>query len=173
MGAQDSLYVGGGQITHFERKLLGGGIASQLLGEHPLGTQDAGDRFEQMHGDADGARLLGDRPVDRLADPPGGIGAELETAPRVELADRTQKSHVALLDQVEEVDAASQIALGHADHQPQIGVDQGVIGVHGALVSRIQLVLELMVGGQVAVQGPLVGKAVSMVDVFQQPACIV
>ncbi len=53
-----------------------------------------------MDGNADRPRLLGDGAIDGLPDPPGGIGAELEAAARVELADRTQKPHVALLDQV-------------------------------------------------------------------------
>ena len=38
------------------------------------------DRLDHMHRNADGARLIGNRPSDRLTDPPGGIGGEFVTA---------------------------------------------------------------------------------------------
>ena len=131
-GPQDGLHIRRGEVTDFQGQFLVGGITTQLLGQGALDAQNAGDRLEQVHRDADGARLLGDRAVDGLADPPGGIGAEFEAAAWVELVDRPQQAQVALLDQVQEGDAAPQVALGHADHQPQVGADDGRVGLVGA-----------------------------------------
>ena len=150
VGTQDGLHIRSGQISHLEHQLLAGWIASQFLGEHALCAQDTGDRFKQMHGDADGPGLLGDRAVDRLPDPPGGVGAELEAAARVEFPDRTQETHVALLDQVEEINAAPKIALGNADDQAQVGPAQGLVGVHAALMGGIQFTLKFIIRGKVA-----------------------
>ncbi len=40
-----------------------------------------------MDRNPDGPGLIGDRAGDRLADPPGGVGGELVTAPVFELVD--------------------------------------------------------------------------------------
>jgi hypothetical protein len=56
-----------------------------------------------VHGDADGARLIGDRTGDRLPDPPGSVGRELKAAPVLELVDRLHQADVAFLDEVEEL----------------------------------------------------------------------
>ena len=55
-----------------------------------------------MHRDADGARLVGDRAGDGLADPPRGVGRELVAAAVFELVHRLHQADVAFLDQVEE-----------------------------------------------------------------------
>lgn len=51
-----------------------------------------------MNRDANRARLLGDGTVDGLTDPPGGVCAEFESAPGVELADGAKQAQVALLN---------------------------------------------------------------------------
>src|SRR5690606_679199 len=48
--------------------------------------------------DADRARVVLDRPDERLADPPHGVGRELVPAVVVELLDRTDQAEVPLLD---------------------------------------------------------------------------
>src|SRR5512138_1734720 len=105
MGPQDGLYVRSRQITNFQRKLFGGWVTSKLLHQRSLCSQNARDRFKEMDGDTDRPGLLGNGPVDRLPDPPGGIGTEFETAPRVEFAHCTQQTHVTFLNQVQEGDA--------------------------------------------------------------------
>jgi len=79
--------------------------------------------------DPDGARLVGDRPRDGLADPPGGVRGEFETLRVVEFVDRAHEAQVAFLDQVEKGEAAIAIALGDRDHQAQVGFDQLVLGL--------------------------------------------
>ena len=81
-----------------------------------------------MHRQADGARLVHDRPLDVLADPPGGVGGETETALRVELFEGVDEAEVALLDQVEQRDPAVQVVLGDVHNQAQVALDQGLAG---------------------------------------------
>jgi hypothetical protein len=76
-----------------------------------------------VHRDADGARLVGDRAGDGLADPPRGVGRELVAAAVFELVDRLHQADVAFLDQVEELQAAVGVLLGDGDHQAQVGLD--------------------------------------------------
>ena len=120
-------------IAGFEGNLFIGGLAAQLLDQGALDAQQAGDGLEQVHRDADGARLLGDRAVDGLADPPGGIGAELEArGAGSNLLTARSRPEVAFLDQVQERDAAPQVAFGNTDHQAQVGADDGCVGFVGA-----------------------------------------
>ena len=65
-----------------------------------------------------------DGPPDRLADPPGGIGGELEALAPVELLDGVDQAEVALLDQVGEGQARPLVLAGHRHDQPQVGVDE-------------------------------------------------
>ena len=82
--------------------LLGGRLAAQLLEQLALDADQLVDRLDHVHRDADGAGLVGDGPGDGLADPPGGVGGELEALGVVELLHRPDQAQVALLDQVEE-----------------------------------------------------------------------
>ena len=59
-----------------------------------------------MDRDTDGARLIGDRAGDRLADPPGRIGREFITAAIFKLIDRLHQADIAFLNEVEELQAA-------------------------------------------------------------------
>ena len=103
-------------------------LAPQLLLQLPHGARHAVDRLDHVHRDANGARLVGDGPADGLANPPGGIGAELEALAIVELFHGAQQAQVAFLDQVQERHAAAHVALGHADHQAQVGLGQAALG---------------------------------------------
>ena len=76
-----------------------------------------------MHGNADGAGLVGDRTGDRLADPPGGIGREFIATAIFELIHRLHQADIAFLDQVEELQPAIGVFLGDRNHEAQIGLD--------------------------------------------------
>src|SRR3972149_9317495 len=58
--------------------------------------------LDDVHGQADCARLVGKGARDRLTDPPGGVGAELEAAPVVELLDAADEAGVPFLAEVEQ-----------------------------------------------------------------------
>ncbi len=104
-----------------------------------LRAQQLVDLVTHMHRNPDRAALIGDRPGDRLPDPPGGIGAELVAAPVLELLDRPHQPDVALLDQVQERHAAAHVLLGHADHQARVGCDQVLPGPPAIFDQQAQL----------------------------------
>ena len=126
-------------------QLLRGGLAAQVLEHLALHAGQLVDDLDHVHRDADGARLVGHRAGDRLADPPRRVGRELEALGVVELLDRTDQAEVALLDEVQEQHAAAGVALGERDHEAQVGLEQVVLGVLAVLGDPPQLALELHV----------------------------
>src|SRR2546430_17742028 len=80
-----------------------------------------------MDRNPDGAGLISHRPSDRLPNPPGSVRAELEAAPVIELFDRSHQAEVAFLNQVQHRQAAPEILLGDAHHQPKIGLDEATL----------------------------------------------
>ena len=55
----------------------GEGSCPSLLQKLTGNTDDLVDGLHHVHGDADGAGLVGDGSGDGLTDPPGGVGGEL------------------------------------------------------------------------------------------------
>ena len=82
-----------------------------------------------MHGNTDGTGLVGDSTRDGLTDPPCGVRGELKALLVVELLDGANQTEVALLDQVQEQHAATDIALGDGDDQAQVGADERLLGL--------------------------------------------
>ena len=109
-------------------QLVDGRLALELLLHLALGAHHPVHGLDHVHRDADGAGLVGDRAGDRLADPPRGVGGELEALGVVELVDRPHQAEVALLDEVEELHAPAAVALGDADDEAQVGLDQLALG---------------------------------------------
>jgi len=117
-----------------------GRLALEDLLEAVGGLLDPVDRLADVDRQADGARLVGDGAGDRLADPPGGVGAELVAAGVVELVGRLHQADVALLDQVQEGEAAADILLGDADDEPEVGLNQ----MTASLLAVISVLLKLL-----------------------------
>jgi hypothetical protein len=86
------------------------------------------EHVDHVHRNADRPRLVGDGPGDRLANPPRGIGAELEAAAILVLVDRPHQPGVSFLNQVEEAQAAIAILLGDRHHQPQVAAGKLPLG---------------------------------------------
>ena len=84
------------------RDLVERRVAVQLLAERPARALHAAHLVGDVDGQPDRAALLGERARDRLPDPPGRVGRELEAERVVELLDRADQAEVALLDQVEQ-----------------------------------------------------------------------
>ena len=82
--------------------------------------------------------MVSDGTADSLPYPPGSIRAETVTARRVELAHRAQQTQVTLLNQVEEGDAPSGVAFGHADNQTQVGAHHRAGGLRAALLNPVE-----------------------------------
>ena len=101
-------------------------------------------RVEQVTGvdrEAHGATRVGHATGDGLADPPGGVGRELETLAPVELLHRVDQPQVALLDQIEQWQLRGLILLGDGDHQAQVGRDEGLGGLLAVVDPATQLPL--------------------------------
>ena len=81
-----------------------------------------------MDRDTDGACLICDGAGDRLTNPPGGVGGELEAAAVLELVDCLHQADVTLLNQVEELQATVGVFLGDGDYQTQVGLDHLFLG---------------------------------------------
>src|SRR3954467_12551813 len=73
------------------RDLLRLRLAAEALDELALDVHDLVQLLDHVHRDADRARLVRDRPGDRLSDPPGRIGGELVALAVVELLDRADE----------------------------------------------------------------------------------
>ena len=129
------------------RDLVGSGLAAELLDELALDVHHLVELLDHVHRDPDRARLVGDRPRDGLADPPGGVGRELVAAPVVELLDRADQPERALLDQVEERQPAAEVALRDRDDQAQVRLDHLLLGDHVAALDALGQA-DLFVGGE-------------------------
>jgi len=80
--------------------------------------------------DPDRARLIRERTRDRLADPPGGVGRELESPAVVELLRRADEADRALLDQVEERQPLVAVVLRDRDDEAEVRLDHPRLRAH-------------------------------------------
>src|ERR687891_368919 len=101
------------------------GLVAEGLEELLPGLGHLVDVLGDVDRQADGPGLVGHGPGDSLADPPGGVGGELEALPVVELLHGPHQAEVPLLGQVEEQHAPAEEPLGDRDHQAEVRPDQG------------------------------------------------
>src|SRR5206468_2204776 len=102
---------------------------------------------DDVDGDPDRPRLVRDAALDRLADPPGRIGRELEAAAPVELLDRPDQADDSLLDQIEQVQLVTLVALRDRDDEPQVRVDHPLLRLMVASLDPLRE-LDLLLGCQ-------------------------
>src|ERR1700683_3210739 len=125
------------RYAEFFGDLLRRRLATNLAEHLPPGAHDLVYGLKHVHGDADGARLIGECSADRLPDPPGGVGRELVAAPVLELVHRLHQPDVAFLNQVEKLQAAIGVFFGDRDDQPQVRL-------HHLLLRLARLTLALL-----------------------------
>ena len=113
---------------HGQANLFRSGLTAVFLKQPAVLTHQLVDGLNHVHRDTNGSCLVGDRPSDGLSDPPGGISAELVTLSVVELLNRTDEADVTLLDHIQKGHPSSDVFLGYADHQPQVGLGQTGLG---------------------------------------------
>ncbi len=114
-----------GPLGHIFRIRLAAELLHEL-GRH--GTHPA-HRVDHVDRQPDRAALVGNRPRDRLANPPRGVGRELVSALVFELVDGPHQAGVAFLDQVQEAQAAIAIPFGDRHDQPQVGGREHSLGL--------------------------------------------
>ena len=137
-------------ISIFIASVAGSGSCAGLLQDLARDAVHLVDGFDHVHRDADGARLVGDRTRDRLADPPGGIGRELVAAAIFELVHRLHQADVAFLDQVEELQAAVGVFLGNRNHQAQVGLGHFALGAARLGFAGRHLLVDVLAGPSAA-----------------------
>ena len=97
-GFFDRVLGGSGRL--FDRRL-----AAEPLEKGSRNVAHAAHRFDHVHRNTNRAALVGHGAGDRLANPPGGVGAELKAAAVFKLVDGAHQAGVAFLDQIEEAEA--------------------------------------------------------------------
>ena len=117
------------------------GRAAELQLEAGPGLLEAGEGVAGVHRQADGAAGVGDAAGDGLADPPRGVGGELEALAPVELLDGVHEAEVALLDEVEQRQARRLVLLGDRHHETQVRLHEGALGVLALADGAPQLAL--------------------------------
>ena len=145
--------------VHAARDFVVGRSAAQLFFKLTSRPQELVHRLVHVNGNADGARLIGNGARDRLADPPGRVGRKFVAAPVFEFVGGAHQADVAFLNQVQQVQAAVDVFLGHRNHQPQVGFHQiflGALGFDFAVTDHRKRVAQLRqgrAGGAVRVCG--------------------
>src|SRR5262245_1897591 len=114
-------------VLHRETGRLGQLVLRRLAAELDLeparGARELLLALDDVHGHADRARVIRHGALHRLADPPRGVGRELEAASPVELLDGAVQPQRSLLDQVEERNAEPTVALRDRDDEPEVRLD--------------------------------------------------
>src|SRR5205823_13849499 len=99
--------------------LLRGRRAAELLGQFRLLLGEAPEEQLDVDGEADGPRLIGESPRHRLPYPPDRVGGEACASAGLEFLHRLEESQVALLDEIEQGEAAIEITTGHAHDEAE------------------------------------------------------
>ena len=119
-------------------ELLARRLAAELGLELSALAVDLHAPLVHVHGHADDGGLVRDRALAGLADPPGGVGRELEPAPPVELLDRAIQPDDAVLDQIEQAQPVALVALGDRDHEAEVRVDHPLLRCRVAALDALR-----------------------------------
>ena len=84
------------------RQLLWGGIPTELAHHGTVQARDPVELLDDVDGNPDGPRLIGEGSAERLPDPPGRVRGELEAPAILEAIDRLHEADVPFLDEVEQ-----------------------------------------------------------------------
>ena len=134
-------------ISRSTRDLVVRRLAAALGAQLALGAHDLVQLLDDVDRHADRARLVGERPRDRLADPPRRVRRELVALAPVELLGRAHEADRPLLDQVEERQALVAVALRDRDDEPQVRLDHLLLRAMVAALDPLRE-LDLLRGGQ-------------------------
>src|SRR5579864_2638364 len=110
---------------------LGSGFAAEFLHQLSAGADELVDRLDHVHGDADGAGLVGDGAGNGLADPPGCVRGKFVAAAPLEFVHGLHEADVALLNQVQELQSAIGVFFRDGDDEAKVGLDQFFFGLLG------------------------------------------
>ena len=130
-GLLDDRQLLAGQAEH-AGDLFRRGSAAQFLGQAGRRPPPLREQLDHVGRNADRLRRVDQGPLDRLLDPIAGIGREPRADGRVEAFHGAEQAQVSLFDEVLQAESLAGIAAGDIDHQPQVGADHAVAGLHVA-----------------------------------------
>ena len=107
------------------------------------------DRFDHVHRNTDGARLVRDRTRDRLTDPPCRIGGEFIAAAIFKLIHRFHQANVPLLNEVKELQTTVGVFLGDRNHETQVRLDHFLLRDPGFFFTLLHLLYDAAEFGNV------------------------
>jgi hypothetical protein len=105
--------------------------------------------LELVHGNADDARLIRERAVDRVADPPHCVRVEPDAPSPVELLDGAHEPQCAFLHEIRERQESLTALVYHPEHEAHVRLDEdglGPLGVVPALANAPYGLVELATG---------------------------
>ena len=120
-----------------QRDFLRHRLMPVLVQELARNLLDLVNGLHHMDRDPDGARLIGDRTGDGLADPPGGIGGKFEALGVIELLHRLDQAEIPLLNEVKELHPPADIPFGNADDQPEVCLAQTLFAYSSPFMIRM------------------------------------
>src|SRR5918996_1349439 len=103
-------------------------LATELDLEPSCGARQLLLPLDHVDRNANRPRVVRDRPLHGLADPPRRVRREHEAATPVELLDRAVEPERSLLDEVEEGDAEAAVALGDGHDEAEVRLDHRPLG---------------------------------------------
>jgi hypothetical protein len=115
-------HAGGGHAQFLGQFLVGRFAAEFLLQFHRRAAH-LGNFVHQMHRQADGLGLVGQRAFDGLLDPPRAVGGKFAALGRVKPLDGLHQADVALADQIQQRQADALVIARDFDDQAQVGLD--------------------------------------------------
>ena len=127
-GVSQGEHVGDGHLGS-RGDLFVGRILRELGRQLALDPSEPTLALLDVDGQADRPRRVAEPALDALADPERRVGRELEALAPVELLGRPDQTERALLDEVAQRESESLVATGLGDDEPEVGVDQPVLGL--------------------------------------------
>ncbi len=109
------------------RNLVHGRFSAQLLQQLTGAARYPMNGLYHMDRNTDRSCLIRDGAGDRLTDPPGRIGGELEALGVVEFFHRLDQPEIALLNEIKEVHTLADILFRDADHETEVCLHQLIL----------------------------------------------
>src|SRR5258707_2635743 len=135
----------GHRNVHALGDFFAGRLTAQFLHQLAAGAHQLVNRFDHVHRNTNGARLVGNRAGDGLSNPPRRIRRKLVSAAPLELVHGFHQADIAFLNQVEELQSAVGIFLGDRNDQSEVGFDQfffSLLGFRFAAMDERQRTLQ-------------------------------
>ena len=121
--------------VHLLGNLFARRFAPEFLHQRARRSDKLIDRFDHVHGNANGARLVGDRAGDGLTNPPCRVSRKLIAAPPLKLIDGLHQTDVAFLNQIEKLQTAVGIFLRDGNDETQVGLHQFALCLASVLLA--------------------------------------